>query len=59
MTIVGESSQKLNEKGKAFSSRCSIYLAISINDKSILQKRQKLEKVRQKTKLLSLCGKRQ
>jgi hypothetical protein len=37
MTIVGESSQKLNknEKGKTFSSRCGFYLAISKNDKSI------------------------
>jgi hypothetical protein len=34
MTIVGESSQKLNKKGKTFSSRCGFYLAISKNDKS-------------------------
>jgi hypothetical protein len=34
MTIVGESSQKLNKKGKTFS-RCGFYLEISNNDKSI------------------------
>jgi hypothetical protein len=34
MTIVGESSQKLNKKGKTFS-RCGFYLEISKNDKSI------------------------
>jgi hypothetical protein len=38
MTIVGESSQKLNRKGKTFSSRCGFYLAISKNDESILKK---------------------
>jgi hypothetical protein len=35
MTIVGESSQKLNEIGTTFLSRCGFYLAISKNDKSI------------------------
>jgi hypothetical protein len=37
-TIDGESSQKLNEIGKTFSSRCGVYLAISRKDKSIKQK---------------------
>jgi hypothetical protein len=35
MTIAGESSQKINKKGKTFSSRCGFYLEISKNDKSI------------------------
>jgi hypothetical protein len=52
-TIDGESSQKSNKIGKTFSSRCGVYLAISRKDKSIKQK------VRKKTKLFPLCGKRQ
>jgi hypothetical protein len=38
MTIVEESSQKLNKIGKTSSSRCGVYLAISRKDKSIKQK---------------------
>jgi hypothetical protein len=37
-TFDGESSQKLNQIGKTFSSRCGFYLVISKNDKSIKQK---------------------
>jgi hypothetical protein len=37
-TFDGESSQKLNQIGKTFSSRCGFYLVISKNDKSIKEK---------------------
>jgi hypothetical protein len=42
--------------GKTFSSRCGVYFAIPRKDKSI---KQKPDKVRKKTKLFPLCGKRQ
>jgi hypothetical protein len=55
MTIVGESSQKLNEKGKTLSSRCGFYLTISKNDKTILKKT-KVGESHAKDKILSLCN---
>jgi hypothetical protein len=57
-TIVGESSQKLNKIGKIFRQDVAFTSRFQESIK-VLNKRQKPEKVKKKTKLFPLCGKRQ